>query len=193
MKGLPALVLSLAPFLFGACSTVGTSTPGSAQASERPLSFGVAAQVYPAGVIVTGHARHKRSEEDALFLRAGYNFTDRQDFGEHDNEEGDGPGFGFGWRHYYSPGADQGWLSGARLDLFFLEIDWVDDPPTPGSGATDIVVLQPAIEGGYGWNVGSGRVELTATVGAEINIHTNGEDVGEGAIGLLGVTYMINR
>ena len=54
-------------------------------------------------------------------------------------------------------------------------------------------MLQPAIEGGYGWNVGSGRVELTATVGAEINIHTNGEDVGEGAIGLLGVTYMINR
>ncbi len=185
MKRLIGLALLLTSFYSCAATEARDGT-----SSERPMSFGAELQVYPAGVIVTGHARHTISETDSLYLRAGYNITDRQGFGEHENEEGDGPGLGIGWRRNVSPGADEGWLYGARMDLFFLEIDW-EDPMR--SNASDIVVLQPAIEGGYGWNLGGGRIELTATFGVEINIHTDGEDVGEGAIGLLGVTYMFGR
>ena len=185
-------LLFLAPCLLASCAATPELVPGRVEG--RTLSFGAELQVYPAGLIATAHARRELDERDSVFLRAGYNFTDRQDFGEHDDEEGGGPGFGVGWRRNLSPDADQGWLFGGRVDLFFLEIDWMDDPPaTPASGTTDIVVLQPAVEGGYGWNLSGGRLELTATLGAEVNVDTDGSDVGEGAIGLLGVTYVVGR
>ena len=53
-----------------------------------------------------------------------------------------------------------------------------------------MLVLQPTIEGGYGFRTPGSpwRVDATLSVGAEINVETSGEDVGEGAIVLLGVT-----
>jgi len=77
------------------------------------------------------------------------------------------------------------------VDLWFLDIDWKDDPNL--SGSTDVVVLQPTVEGGYAWWLGPGRLELLAAVGAEINVDEDGEDVGDGAIGLIGFTYLLGK
>lgn len=188
-------VLLLACF---ACSAPGSVEPLQPLPNGRfgqPWSLGGEVQGYPAGVILTVNARRQLSEHGALTVRTGYNFTERDDFGEHDDEDGGGPGFGVGYRHSFAPHSENGWLAGGRVDLWFLQVDWEDDPngsfPNGRDGTTDVVVLQPTVEGGYGWRVGSGRVELTLAVGAEINVHEDGEDVGEGAIGLLGVSYFL--
>lgn len=158
--------------------------------AASPQGWGTELQLYPSGLIVAGHTRYSISQDESLFLRAGYNFTDRGDSGKHEDEEGSGPGLGVGYRRDLAGGGAQGWLYGARVDLFFLDIDWKD---TGSQGSSDVIVLQPVVEGGYGWDLASGRIELTLSAGAEINIDTNGEDVGEGAIGLLGVTYLFGR
>jgi hypothetical protein len=45
------------------------------------------------------------------------------------------------------------------------------------------------VEGGYGFRLGARwRLNVFLAAGAEINVDTDGEDVGEGAIGLLGVS-----
>jgi len=151
-------------------------------------------QGYPAGVIAAGHVRYALSDRDELSLRIGYNATDRQDFGEHDDERGGGLGGGIGYRRSLRPRGEGGWLWGARADLWDLEIDWKDDPsgafPAGREGTTDVLVLQPTAELGYGWWLEGARLELVLGLGAEINVDTAGEDVGEGAILLLGVTYL---
>jgi hypothetical protein len=164
-----------------------THTALSATPSERPKAIGIKVQAYPAGIAPAIHGSFPLSDADALHAFAGYNFTDRRDFGKHENEEGGGPGFGLAWRHYF--GKDHnGWHIGVRTDLWFLDIDWQDDS-VARNGKTEITVLQPTAQGGYTWIFSDGRIAVSATAafGAEINIKTAGEEVGEGAILLLGV------
>jgi hypothetical protein len=204
---------ALAATCLCACAACAGATHGVEIAPESdledpdphsPWSFGAGLQGYPAGAILTAQSRYRLSERGELGLRAGYNFTDRGDFGEHDDEEGGGPGVGVAYRHHFAPldedGLNQdGWIAGANLDLWYLEIDWEDDPsptaPLGREGSTDVLVLQPTAELGYAWRLGSGtlrrgRLELTLALGAEINADTDGEDVGEGAIALLGIAYL---
>lgn len=174
----------LSPVLLGLAALAGCSSASKFQAA------GLDTQVYPAGVNSTARADWSVSEQRTLSLHAGYNNTERQDFGEHDDESGGGPGFGISGRHYW--GEDySGWFAGGRLDLWLLDIDWQDRPGTPAAraGQTDIVVLQPTALGGYRWKLGNSpwRLDLYAAGGVEINVSTAGEDVGEGAIGLLGL------
>lgn len=171
----PRLLLSL-PLLTASCAT-------------GPAAVGVELQAYPAGLIPGLHVQTPLDELSSLTFRAAANLTDRQDFGEFDNEEGDGFGGGIGYRRYLERGRE-GWLFGGRVDLWDLEIDWED--PGPVTGTTDILVLQPTAEVGYGFRLGEDgwRIELTLGLGAEINIDTDGEDVGEGAILLLGITAL---
>ena len=71
--------------------------------------------------------------------------------------------------------------------MWFLQIDWRDDVGNR-SGTTDITVLQPTAQGGYRWLFGDNLTfAATAALGAEINIRTDGEAVGEGAILLIGL------
>jgi hypothetical protein len=58
-----------------------------------------------------------------------------------------------------------------------------------------VLVLQPTVVGGYRWRLGdsSWNIELSAALGAEINVVSAGEDVGEGAIGLLGIGLAYRR
>ena len=160
----------------------------SACTADFATRAGPEVQAYPAGVIPGVHVQLPTSPRDALTLRAAANITDRKDYGEHDDEEGEGYGAGIGWRHY---AGDElvGWLWGARLDLWAFEIDWRDDPNRRGS--TDTLTLQPAFEAGYAWSLSDDWwLDLTASLGAEINVDTDGEDVGEGAIFLLGFTLL---
>ena len=49
----------------------------------------------------------------------------------------------------------------------------------------------PTVEAGYTFRLAQGwRLNLFAAGGAEINVSTDGEDVGEGAIGLLGFSCL---
>jgi hypothetical protein len=58
-------------------------------------------------------------------------------------------------------------------------------------GATDVVVFQPTAQGGYTLLLGDSgfQVEGTVALGAEVNIRTKGEAVGQGAILLAGVGF----
>jgi len=51
-------------------------------------------------------------------------------------------------------------------------------------------VLVPSLEGGYSWPIRrGGRFDVNVGLGYEFNVDTDGEDVGEGAILMLGVTF----
>lgn len=162
----------------------------AAEAQQRPLSHagGVTLQAYPAGTIVALHGAISLGQRDALRGYAAYNITHRRDFGEHEDERGGGPGAGVAWRHYFGSG-HHGLHVGPRIDMWLLAVDWIDHNGLE-KGSTSLVVLQPTAQLGYTWQFGNGRFALAATaaLGAEINVITEGEDVGQGAILLLGVS-----
>ncbi len=158
-------------------------------AGEREI--GVEVQAYPTGVVAAVDAKVPL-KKDGRFLtfRVGYNDVDRDDNGERDDEKGGGPGISAGWQRMFSA-ENRGWFAGVRADLWFLEIDWIDQPGMPGqtSGTTDVIVLQPTGRIGYRLPFGEERnwsFEPAASLGVEWNIDTSGADVGQGAILLLG-------
>lgn len=156
---------------------------------DMPWRSATELQAYPAGFVAAAQARKQLGDGATFFLRGGYNFTDRQDFGERDNEEGEGPGVGIGYRQDITPMRSSSWFWGVRADVWWLEIDWRDS--ALGRGTTDVTVFQPAAELGYRvWQQDGGAMEYAASLGAEINVETDGEEVGEGAILLVGVTWV---
>lgn len=176
----------LLPLLaLASCASL-SEPPTGARGSSGGLGYGGELQVYPAGVIATARLEQNLGPDEAVSYRVGWNETDREDDGEHDDEEGGGPGVGVGYTRWLEEDR-RGWFWGADVDLWQLDIDWRDDSP-PEEGSTDVLVLQPTARGGYSMAAGAGwRVDWTVSLGAEINVDTDGEDVGEGAILLLGV------
>ena len=151
---------------------------------------GLELQAYPAGVIPAVRWEWEGKRQDVWSARVAYNRTDRRDWGEHSDETGDGFGAGVGWRRWHKDNRT-GLHYGMRIDFWDLDIDWKDDGPPPREGKSDILVAQPVLEGGYSWLTRKDhRLDLTLGLGAEINVDTDGEDVGEGAIFLIGLTYM---
>jgi hypothetical protein len=176
--------------LLVACQTSGSgSGSGEEPRVLRPMLVGLETQVYPTGVMVGPRTEIALSDKDAFHARFALHWADRGDAGEHDDEEGDGWGVGFGWRRWLeSYGA--GWSFGTRLDYWRLDLDWSDDGPPPRSGSTDVSVLVPSLEGGYSWPIRrGGRFDVNVGLGYEFNVDTDGEDVGEGAILMLGVAF----
>ena len=50
--------------------------------------------------------------------------------------------------------------------------------------------MQPSVELGYSWKQSNGsRLDLTGGLGVEVNVDTDGEDVGEGIIALGGISW----
>jgi hypothetical protein len=178
------LILLVLVGLFGGSLT-------SIAQSFKPMSVGIELQGYPAGFITGIRGDFIFSSHWSGNIRAGYNFARRGDLGEHDDENGGGPGISLGTRYYFRE-KYQGLFLGARLDLWLMEIDWQDEIPNaePEQGTSNITVVQPMVEGGYTFLLGAGGWSLTAKVslGFEINVQTSGEEVGEGSISLLGVT-----
>lgn len=146
-------------------------------------TLGPELRAYPAGLIPGLRGEVSLGETDLILLHAGYNATDRHDWGEHAEESGGGGGLGLGWLHRLGS-ASGGWVLGARVDYWQLEIDWED----PGrSGRSDVDVLQPAAVGAYRRVSGRWQLEASLSIGREINLSTDGEDVGEGWILLAGL------
>jgi hypothetical protein len=107
---------------------------------------------YPAGVAPVLVGAVPVSGRDVVTISLGANVTDRQDFGEHDDEEGSGAGLGVGYRRFAGEQLE-GWFYNARVDLWALSIDWRDEPGARGT--SDVLVLQPSVEGGYGFRLGA--------------------------------------
>ncbi|RMG32185.1 MAG: hypothetical protein D6730_00065 [Bacteroidetes bacterium] len=153
---------------------------------------GIEIQAYPTGIIPGLRFALALGPQDALHLRLGYNFIRHRDLGVHQDERGDGWGFSLGYRHYFSKGL-QGWFLGLRDDTWFNQLDWRDniDQADEVSGSTRIIVVQPTAEGGYLFESGNGKWGFAPSVafGFEINVKTEGAEVGQGAILLIGIGF----
>ncbi len=165
---------------------------GRAQVSEKEpmrwVDIGGEIQIYPAGFIVAGRTMFNLSPGGNLLFRAGYNFAQRQNFGEHDNEKGGGPGISAGYRYYLNR-QSKGLFMAVRTGLWFMNIDWKDRPDTgsPRTGETFIMVVQPTLAAGYQYLTNNQKwaFGISGAFGVEWNVITNGEDVGQGGISIL--------
>jgi hypothetical protein len=114
-----------------------------------------------------------------------YNRARRGDSGVHQEERGSGYGGGLAVERYFSSN-QLGWYAGVRADVFSVRIDYRDGNI---AGSSRVTVVQPTINAGYAFDLGNQqRLQLSLGVGAEINARTRGEKVGDGAIGLAGVS-----
>lgn len=180
MKKALILFLLLIPFTLVAQSSISLET-----------------QAYPAGIIPGIGISFLLSGASYLTSRVGYNITNRRDFGKNDNEEGGGPGFSLG----YARGdfLTENLNLNLRTDLWFMDIDWeqkgliicdpVACPNAVSTGTTEIIVLQPTIGLDYNFPL-SEKLFLKPglSFGFEINVKTEGREVGEGAILLGGLS-----
>jgi len=144
-------------------------------------------RVFPSGEIISGGIGTALSNNYYLSAHVAYEFAQRGDSGEHQHEDGGGIGGGVTLDKYFRRN-QTGWFVGGRVEVLFLDIDFRN----PGiRGNSDTTVLQPTARGGYAWAFNHGRYNLQvgASVGAEINVHTRGEKVGHGGIGLLGAAF----
>ena len=153
------------------------------------VSLGIEFQAYPTGIMPGARAELALGERNELHLRVGANLFDHRDLGVQQEEIGGGGGFTLGYRRYFSDG-QEGFFLGARNDIWFNTNNWKND--AGDTGTTKIVVVQPTAEAGYRFGLGESSWTLAPAVGFgfEVNVVSNGEDVGQGAILLLGVSLM---
>lgn len=170
----------IATALGGITLLLGLAAPIQAQSIEW--------QAYPAGVIaVAGHTFHPNDmTEGRLF--AGFNITNRRDWGVQDDESGHGYGGGVDINRAL-PAIGSRWMAGGRVDLWSMKINWRND--TLGITADSrILVFQPTARLLYRLrstpDSGLRALDLSLSFGMEKNIATHGQPVGEGAILLLG-------
>ncbi len=181
------LLISLTLFIVTIASVATTAQ------NDKTIDIGVEVQAYPTGLIPGLHFEFGLNGKNAILGRIGYNIVDHRDLGVQDDETGGGFGFSVGYRRYFK--ADrQGFFVGARTDLWFNTIDWIESPNSPNEirGQTEVNVLQPTAEAGYVINLKKKGWHFVPNIafGAEININTEGRPVGEGAIVLLGFTFL---
>ncbi|MEZ5029868.1 MAG: hypothetical protein R2787_00565 [Saprospiraceae bacterium] len=149
--------------------------------------LGVEFQTYPTGQISSLSYAHSFGENGTIEARIGYNFVDHRDLGVQDDEKGGGFGGSIGYAHRI-------WnllRLGARADIWWNKIDWKMDPGTPQEvkGMTKISVLQPTLTLDYPIPLGRWFLTPRIAFGAEINVQTDGEEVGQGAILLGGIGF----
>lgn len=157
-------------------------------------SFGPEFQLYPTGIMPGVRMEFGLTGHDAINLRVGANLFDHRSMGVHDSEKGMGFGGTLGYRHYVKDLLN-GFFVGGRMDVWRNKVNW-EDYQQMRSGTTRIVVLQPTAELGYmflsdrlsnRWKWG---LAPALGLGYEINAVSDGADVGEGAIILLGVSVV---
>jgi len=161
-----------------------------AQDNWQPYKdIGVEIQQYPTGFLYGIKAEFGIKSHHAIDFRVGYNDLDHEDFGVQDSEIGGGFGGSVGYRYYFNP-ANKKLFLGARTDLWFNDIDWMNFTDAT-EGETSIIVLQPTALVGYTFLLNDRFViSPTLALGAEINIKTDGEPVGEGGILLWGLNFL---
>ena len=144
-------------------------------------------QLYPTGIIPGLKIDKSIGAHSRLSLRLGANIFDHEDLGVQDEEVGEGFGFSVGYQYY--PAENKiGLHLELKNDIWWNSVEWVDNERSI-SGSTDIIVVQPTINLGYTFMLGS-RVAISpsAGLGLEWNVKTEGEPTGEGPIGLVGLS-----
>ena len=156
-------------------------------ASSKKINYGVEIQAYPTGIIPGLHFSYPLAEKSEIELRLGYQYIRHGDLGVHEDERGNGYGFTLGYVRYFSSNYS-GFNLGFRNDIWFNDLDWSDniDTPIELNGNSKITVVQPTIIAGYALRSKSFTITPTLAFGFEVNAKTDGEDVGEGAILLIG-------
>ena len=155
-------------------------------------AFGVSIQVYPSGIIPTINYEYYLSESSTIQHRLGVNIINRQDYSDENDEE---KGLGFGGTlgyHYHFAKTKGDFIIGVNLDVWNTWIDWNNNSNeiTQTSGNSYTLVLQPWVETGYFIKLkNTSKIGLTGGFGREINVITNGKNVGEGWIGSLSIQY----
>lgn len=149
-------------------------------------------QAYPTGLIPGLRADWQFRTHHSLQLRVGYDLVRHGNKGVQNDERGGGFGGTLGYRYHFLD-ARKGLFLGARADVWRNRIDWIDYAPSGGqmaSGVSKIVVFQPTAEAGYRFPFGQSNwfVAPNIAFGAEINVKTQGVDVGQGPILLLGLS-----
>jgi len=174
------------------CSSFDAFSQETVARTSKISTLGLELQGYPAGIITQLRVGFQASPKSELIGSLGYNIAGRQDFGVHDNEEGGGLGYALAYKQYFKEGL-KAWFVEAQTSFWQMDIDWTDNNPS-NSGSTYITVFQPTIGFGYDFQLKGDRlkISLKAAFGSEININTQGEDVGEGGISLFGASLAYN-
>ncbi len=170
--------------------------------NKRPIEIGFEFQVYPAGIMPGLKMEMGLGSyyKNALNLRVGYNRARRHDWGEHEDERGGGWGGSIGYR-YYIIKPMKSLFAGIKTDIWKLNIDWRNSGTDEilwtnddAIGISKILIFQPTAEIGYKFFIpvgesGNNGLYITPTFafGLEINVKTEGDPVGQGTIGLLGL------
>lgn len=154
------------------------------EASDQRHILGVSLQLYPAGIIATINSEFIYTVNSSLFIRVGGNFTDRKDYSDYnDNEKGSGFGGTIGYRRHFHLGSGK-IITGINSDIWNMWINWKNDigEANETSGQTYTLVLQPWLESGYFLQLDNSPIQIGISLGfgREINIITDGKDVGQG-------------
>lgn len=159
------------------------------KSKSNPLFAGAELLWYPAGFITGATAGYYVAPKHFISAGIGIDIANRKDFGKNDDEKGTGFGGSLGYRYVFTPNKSSFFL-GARVDLWTMKVNWKDKVGTPQAinGTTKITIFQPTATVGYWVKPKNSRFNFlfSAGGGAEINIKTNGKDVGEGGMWLVG-------
>ncbi len=151
---------------------------------KKSKDLGASLQLYPAGIITAINSEMYLSSKNSLLFRAGINFANRKDFSPYnENEKGMGFGGSTGYRrHFYVKRGNI--VAGIHTDIWNMWINWKNNIGESDYtyGETYTLVLQPWLEAGYFFSVKKSPLQLgfTTGFGREINIITNGKEVGQG-------------
>ena len=162
------------------------------QVGHSQLYLGPEVQVYPTGIIPGIRFETDLNEKSAINFRLGFQWIRHRDLGVHEDERGDGYGISVGYKRYLTSDKT-GFSLSLRLDLWNNSLEWKDNIGETDeiSGLTDIIVLQPTLVLEDAFTLWDGTLLIPSIgFGYEWNIKTDGEPTGEGAILLVGVSFI---
>ena len=179
--------------------SVSYSQTSAKEVQTKRTDLGLSVQFYPAGIIATANAEIFLKEKSSLLFRLGGNFANRKDFSPYnDKEKGNGFGGTIGYRKHFNLKKGK-IIVGLNTDVWNMWIDWKNDigEINQTQGTTYTLVLQPWVEAGYFFSMKQSPVQLGISTGfgREINVITNGKNVGQGWMNslLLSFQYAIRK
>lgn len=159
----------------------------SAQQGKMREILGAGIQVHTYGFIPGFTWEHLFRNQHSLRVNAGLNITNRHSAGKQQQEWGMGEMLGVGYRRFFNE-ATNGFFAGITVDGEHLRINWIGG--FGRRGWTDVVVVQPTAELGYRFMLDKRwLLDIYTSHGAEINVATDGPEVGQGYIGMLGFRF----
>ena len=158
--------------------------------SYAVMTFGGDLQAYPTGIVLNARYEQAIKWNHGINFNIGYNRFSHPRWGVHDVEHGGGPGVSVGYRYYIRWGLKR-YFVGGNVGLWYNRAQWKDNEDTPKetSGNSNLLTLHYIAETGYCWiikNLPFGIAPYFA-IGAKRNVKTDGDDIREGVLFILGI------